>query len=238
MIRKIDHAHMGSNNLSWLQSTFHFSFANYYNPENMNFGVLRVMNDDIIAAQTGFDMHPHRNMEIITYVVTGELTHADSMGNEKKLYRGEVQYMSAGTGVYHSEHNKGKEPARLVQMWIEPSQIGIVPSYGEVLYKREDRHNKWLPIVSGNGTIVKGLGTAGITIAQDANIYVTEIDANTNSLFPIDKNRQAYLLLIEGDAVINGISLIEKDALVATGENLQITTEYGAHILIVEMNQE
>src|SRR5690554_6732108 len=105
MLRKIDNTKMGRSNLGWLQSIFHFSFAEYYNPNNINFGVLRVINDDIIAPNTGFDMHPHRDMEIISYVIDGELTHEDSMGNKGALTRGQVQYMSAGTGVYHSEHN-------------------------------------------------------------------------------------------------------------------------------------
>ena len=99
MLRKIDHTKMGSSNLGWLQSIFHFSFAQYYNPENINFGVLRVINDDQIAPGTGFDPHPHRDMEIISYVIDGELTHADSMGNQRTVKRGHVQYMSAGTGV-------------------------------------------------------------------------------------------------------------------------------------------
>ena len=109
MFRKIDHKNMGRANHGWLNTHFHFSFANYYNPNNMNFGALRVINDDLVAAQTGFDMHPHRDMEIISYVVDGALTHEDSMGNRGTIERGHVQYMSAGTGVFHSEHNLGDE---------------------------------------------------------------------------------------------------------------------------------
>ena len=109
MFRKIDRKNMGRANHGWLNTHFHFSFANYYNPNNMNFGALRVINDDLVAAQTGFDMHPHRDMEIISYVVDGALTHEDSMGNRGTIERGHVQYMSAGTGVFHSEHNLGDE---------------------------------------------------------------------------------------------------------------------------------
>ena len=105
MFRKVDHKNMGRANHGWLNTHFHFSFANYYNPNNMNFGALRVINDDLVAPQTGFDMHPHRDMEIISYVVDGALTHEDSMGNRGTIERGHVQYMSAGTGVFHSEHN-------------------------------------------------------------------------------------------------------------------------------------
>ncbi|MGL4819956.1 MAG: pirin family protein, partial [Bacilli bacterium] len=145
MIRKIPHQTMGKSDLGWLKSTFHFSFANYFNPDNMNFGVLRVLNDDLVAPKTGFDTHPHQNMEIVTYVVDGELSHADSMGNERKLGRGDVQYMSAGTGVYHSEHNRGTEIARFLQLWILPRNKGNVPNYGDVTYEWALRTNQWLP---------------------------------------------------------------------------------------------
>lgn len=122
MLRKIESKNMGSINMDWLKSIFHFSFAQYYNPDNMNFGVLRVINDDLIKANTGFDTHPHKDMEIISYVVRGQLTHGDSMGNENTLNRGHVQYMSAGTGVYHSEHNLGEKTLRLLQIWILPDR--------------------------------------------------------------------------------------------------------------------
>lgn len=118
MLRVVDSGNMGSSNLGWLRSKFHFSFAEYYNPHNIKFGVLRVINDDLVESNTGFDTHPHRNMEIISYVVNGELTHGDSMGNKNTITRGHVQYMSAGTGVYHSEHNLGKDELRFLQIWI------------------------------------------------------------------------------------------------------------------------
>jgi len=112
MLRKVEMKNMGKSDLGWLKSVFHFSFAEYYNPSNVNFGVLRVINDDIVKQGEGFDIHPHRDMEIISYVVQGELTHGDSMGNNRTLTRGQVQYMSAGTGVLHSEHNFGDEGLR------------------------------------------------------------------------------------------------------------------------------
>ena len=125
MLRKLDHNNMGKSNLGWLRSVFHFSFAEYYNPKNINFGVLRVINDDLIDPHTGFPKHPHQNMEIVSYAVDGNLTHADSMGNENTITRGHVQYMSAGTGVYHSEMNHGDETLRLLQIWILPDQSRI-----------------------------------------------------------------------------------------------------------------
>ena len=120
MIKYIDHEKMGTADHGWLRSRFHFSFAQYYNPENMGFGALRVLNDDLVRPGTGFETHPHRDMEIISYVVQGELTHGDSMGNRQTLKRGQIQYMSAGTGVWHSEHNLGEDTLRFLQIWIYP----------------------------------------------------------------------------------------------------------------------
>ena len=156
---------MGRSDLGWLNSHFHFSFAEYYNPGNMNFGVMRVLNDDLIAPHTGFDTHPHHDMEIISYIVDGTLTHADSMGNEHELTRGEVQYMSAGTGVYHSEHNKGDTTTRILQIWILPDRQGHTPNYGELRFDWDARKGKWLHMVSSKA------GTAPVKINQDSNFY-------------------------------------------------------------------
>ena len=154
---------MGRGNTEWLKSIFHFSFADYYNPNNMNFGVLRVLNDDLINANSGFDTHPHKDMEIISYVVKGELTHGDSMENTSKLYRGHVQYMSAGTGVTHSEYNHGKPTLRILQIWILPDKKGYRPNYGEHPFKWPERKNQWLHIFSGKD------GAAPIKINQNFN---------------------------------------------------------------------
>ena len=135
MLRRLPVEKMGESNLGWLRSKFHFSFAEYYNEKNINFGVLRVINDDYIAPGTGFPTHPHRDMEIISYVIEGKLTHKDSMGNESTLERGEVQYMSAGTGVTHSEYNKHAEDTRILQIWVLPDRKGHTPNYGEYKFK-------------------------------------------------------------------------------------------------------
>eukprot|EP01125_Pyxidicula_operculata_P011173 TRINITY_DN3649_c0_g1_i2.p1 TRINITY_DN3649_c0_g1~~TRINITY_DN3649_c0_g1_i2.p1 ORF type:complete len:231 (-),score=35.89 TRINITY_DN3649_c0_g1_i2:63-686(-) len=165
-------------NNNWLKSRFHFSFAEYSNDANSNFGVLRVMNDDLVQPSRGFGTHPHRNMEIVTYIVEGELTHKDSMGTDETLSRGSVQFMTAGTGVSHSEHNLNpKDPLRFIQMWIQPRKSGIEPNYGSLNVKAEDkhkRHNKWYHIV----TDVLNQADVPIKINQDANIYVTELDPN------------------------------------------------------------
>jgi len=230
MIRKIESSTMGSSHLGWLNSIFHFSFAEYRNPKNINFGALRVINDDLIAPHTGFDTHPHRDMEIISYVVDGHLTHADSMGNMSTLNRGEVQYMSAGTGVQHSEHNRGDDQLRLLQIWIFPDRNNHVPAYGEYRFQWVDRLNQWLHIVSEIGE------KAPININQDANLYVIQLSAGQKNEFTVGKGRQAYLVQIEGISEINGLTVNERDALESIETNLNITAMDTSHLLVIELN--
>ena len=232
MLRKIDSRNMGSSNLGWLRSKFHFSFSDYYNPSNVNFGVLRVINDDLIDSNTGFDTHPHKDMEIISYVVRGNLTHRDSMGNKHTLTRGEVQYMSAGTGVYHSEHNLGEDTLRLLQIWIFPDKEGYKPNYGDCRFKWDDRKNKWLHLVSSKA------GAAEIKINQDVNIYSLELEQDKEISFPVYEGRQAYLVQIDGVSTINNIELSDRDAIEIFEENVLIKSKETSHILIVEMSKE
>jgi quercetin 2,3-dioxygenase len=232
MLKKIDNKNMGRSNLGWLRSIFHFSFAEYYNPNNINFGVLRVINDDLIEANTGFGTHPHRDMEIISYVVEGELTHGDSMGNKNTISRGHVQYMSAGTGVNHSEHNLGESTARLLQIWIFPDKKGHKPQYGDCRFKWEDRKNKWLHMVSGKD------GNAAIKINQDVNIYSLALDSGVELEFKVRAGRQAYLVQIEGASEINNIDLKDRDAMEIIEEDILIKAKDNAHFLIIEMIKE
>ena len=230
MIRKIESSTMGSSHLGWLNSIFHFSFAEYRNPKNINFGALRVINDDLIAPHTGFDTHPHRDMEIISYVIDGLLTHTDSMGNKSTLNRGEVQYMSAGTGVQHSEYNRGDDQLRLLQIWIFPDRNNHIPAYGEYRFPWDDRLNQWLHIVSKIG------GRAPINIHQDANLYVIQLSAGQKNEFTVGKGRQAYLVQIEGISEINGLTVNERDALESIETNLNITAMDTSHLLVIELN--
>lgn len=231
MLKKIDSNKMGSSNLGWLRSKFHFSFAEYYNPDNIQFGVLRVINDDLINPQTGFGTHPHQNMEIISYVVNGELTHGDSMGNRNTVTRGHVQYMSAGTGVLHSEHNLGEDTVRLLQIWILPDQYGHTPNYGDYRFNWEDRKNQWLHMVSRMD------GNAPIKIHQDANIYSLELEQGKEISFPVNEGRQAYLVQIEGTSVINDIELSDRDGMEIVEDDITIKAEKTSHILIIEMKK-
>ncbi|ABR35196.1 pirin family protein [Clostridium beijerinckii] len=232
MLRKIESGNMGSSNLGWLRSKFHFSFAEYYNPHNIKFGVLRVINDDLVESNTGFDTHPHRNMEIISYVVNGELTHGDSMGNKNTITRGHVQYMSAGTGVYHSEHNLGKDELRFLQIWIFPDKEDYKPNYGDYRFDWRDRQNKWLHMVSSKN------GNAPIKINQDINVYSLELDKGKEINFQVNEGRQAYLVQIEGGAIINDIELNNRDGMEIVEEDILIKAKETSHILILEMKKE
>jgi quercetin 2,3-dioxygenase len=231
MLKKLPKEKMGTSNLGWLESRFHFSFADYRNSNNMNFGVLRVLNDDIIHANSGFDIHPHSNMEIISYVINGEITHKDSMGNSETLKRGEVQYLSAGDGIYHSEHNRNKtKDLRLLQMWIIPPQAGLPRLYGSKSFAELDRKNKLLNIVSSQK------GTADIKIYQDINIYVSELEANKTLDFNVEKNRQVYFVQIEGKSNINDIILNDGDAMEIINEKqINIKALENSHFLFIEM---
>lgn len=232
MLKKIDNKNMGKSNLGWLNSSFHFSFSEYHNPLNINFGNLRVLNDDLIQAKTGFSMHPHNDMEIVTYVIDGKLTHKDSMGNVGKISRGEVQYMSAGTGVYHSEYNLEDENLRLLQIWIFPDKQDYKPNYGEYKFNWSDRKNKWLHIVSSIE------GNASIKIHQDINIYSIYLDKDNEQSLNIEQDRQAYLVQIEGNSIINNIELNKKDALEITEENIYIKAKESSHLLVLEMKKQ
>ena len=231
MIRKIDKNNMGKSDLGWLKSIFHFSFAEYHNPKNINFGVLRVINDDLIAENTGFPLHPHKDMEIITYVVNGEVTHTDIIGNESVIRRGEVQYMSAGTGIMHSEHNRGNETLRFLQIWLKPDIKGLTPKYGDYGFKPEQRKNQLLQMVSPVS------GTAPVRISTDANLYAIELDAGRSIEFPVLAGRQAYLVQVEGKAEINAIPLLPKDALASVEEPLTIKAVEDCHVVILEMKK-
>jgi redox-sensitive bicupin YhaK (pirin superfamily) len=176
-------------------------------------------------------MHPHRDMEIVSYIVDGELTHRDSMGNSETLKRGEVQYMSAGSGIVHSEHNRNtNENLRLLQIWIVPPEKNLEVLYGSHAYKKEQRENKLLNIVSSQN------GDAKIKLYQDVNIFVSELEEGKVIDFPINEKRQIYFVQIEGSSEINGVVLNDGDAMEVTKEtNLSIKALQNSHFLFLEM---
>ena len=230
----------GWTNDNWLKSRFHFSFAEYNTHKNADYGCLRVMNDDLVQPKRGFGTHGHANMEICTYIVEGSLTHKDSMGTSESLGRGSIQFMTAGTGVRHSEHNLDEsKPLRFIQMWLTPNAGGLPPNYGSATSSEDERRNVWSRLVGPVPGAGEGAGTAPVQINQDASIRVTEMDAGTTLPLSVPAGRQAYLLCVEGSAndSVGGESLDRHDAAeLKAGTELSLTAGgEGAHLLVVEM---
>lgn len=197
----------------WLHSHFSFSFADYYNKERMGFGALRVINDDIIEKGDGFGMHPHRDMEIISIVTKGVLIHKDSFGNHGEIHAGEIQYMSAGEGVLHSEFASKDESAALFQIWIHPNQKGGKPLYNQRDFRDVTKSNQWVTLVSPDGA------DNAIAIKQDAFIATTELDeGKTISIAPSSPNRGKLVLVVEGEIKIDGVTLEARDEVQITEE--------------------
>ena len=234
---------------NWLKSRFHFSFAEYNNPRNQQFGKLRVMNDDLVQPGRGFGTHGHAEMEIATYVVEGELTHKDSMGTSETLGRGSVQFMTAGTGVRHSEHNLGSTPLRFIQMWVQPAKMHLSPNYGSVRGElvAKARRDQFAHLVAPVGS---GAGVGFLQLNQDVNMYVAELGAGKHASLPValGAQRQAYALLIEGTADIRvgeqrSEHLVRHEAVEMVGgakpEAVLVTAgAEGAHCLVVEMKAD
>lgn len=228
----------------WLTSRFHFSFADWYDPARTNFGVLRVCNDDIVKAGAGFGRHPHRDAEIFSYVVEGELSHADSMGNKEALPPGSVQYLSAGTGITHSEMNDGRDSCRFLQIWLTPDQKGHSPQYGSQRFEKADRHNKLLMVLGGTSPGPDwGCAQAPsvIKLHQDSHVYVSESAPGQRLEVQLGPGRQAYLVCIEGGLEANGTALVTRDGAKIRGhahhscDLALVMGPRGAHFLMVEM---
>jgi redox-sensitive bicupin YhaK (pirin superfamily) len=182
----------------WLSTFWHFSFDHYYDPNNMSFGPLRVFNDDVVQPSSGFPMHSHREMEIITYVLEGELEHKDNTGAADRIGPGEVQRMSAGTGIRHSEYNPSTEHSvHLLQMWITPSMDGLPPSYEQLRFTREQRTGKLLPVASGQGV------SNTVKVHQDTTLYVSLLDTGDEVQQVLATDRRAYIFLISGKLDLN-----------------------------------
>jgi redox-sensitive bicupin YhaK (pirin superfamily) len=199
----------GEANHGWLHTRFTFSFSNYYNPERMHFGMLRVLNDDNIAAGMGFGTHPHDNMEIITIPTEGALEHKDSMGNGTVIKSGDVQVMSAGTGITHSEFNANKDkPVKLFQIWVFPNKKNVTPRYDQITLNLNDRHNKFQQILSPNPD------DAGVWIHQDAWFHLGRFDKDYAVDYTIKKKGNGvYAFIIKGSVTIDNTVLDERDGL-------------------------
>ncbi|MFW9619026.1 MAG: pirin family protein [Sulfurospirillum sp.] len=199
----------------WLHSRFSFSFAEYYNPNRMGFGALRVINDDVIEAGQGFGMHPHRDMEIVSIVTKGVLVHTDSFGNHGEIHAGEIQYMSAGEGVLHSEFASKEEDAALFQIWIKPNEKGGKPLYNQRDFRDVTKNNQWVTLVSPDGR------ENSIAIKQEAFILTTELsEGKTISIAPSSPDRGKLLLVVEGSVKIDGVTLDKRDEVQITEEKV------------------
>lgn len=217
----------------WLKSNFSFSFAEYRDPDNMNFGPLRVLNDDFIAPLKGFGAHPHKEMEIVSVVLQGQLQHQDSTGNKEVIRRGEVQRMTAGTGIVHSEVNpSADEEVNLLQLWFLPNERGLTPSYEQLAYDLSAMKNRLLPVVSNRP---QEENTA--SIHQDLTLYLSELEAGAELTFQQEEGRRIYLFIIEGDVTLNGEQLLHKrDAARISGLfSLHIKTGAGASFMLIDL---
>jgi redox-sensitive bicupin YhaK (pirin superfamily) len=231
MIKTIKSQERHHANFGWLDTHWHFSFGPYDDPANVNWGALRVFNDDIVQPGQGFGMHPHRDMEIITYVLTGEIEHKDSAGNRGLIHPGEVQVMSAGSGILHSELNYSKEKAlHFMQIWILPRHEGRKPRWEQHQFAPAERKGKLLPIVSGGG--LKGT----LTIDQDAQIYVSALPAGGEVKHQSKDDRKTYVFAIEGEVSVNGVKLAGGDqARIADEPELLIKAAKDSELILLDL---
>lgn len=222
----------GHANHGWLNSYHTFSFANYYNPDRVHFGALRVLNDDTVAAGMGFGTHPHDNMEIISIPLEGDLEHKDSMGNTTVIRNGDIQVMSAGTGVQHSEYNKNRDHlVKFLQIWVYPNQRNVKPRYDQITLNAADRKNRLQQIISPNAD------DAGVWIHQDAWFHLADFDAGKTAEYQIHKaGNGVYAFVLKGDVSINGQALSTRDGLgIWDVDSFSIEASSNAEFLLMEV---
>ncbi|CAB3721356.1 Quercetin 2,3-dioxygenase [Achromobacter deleyi] len=224
-------AERGHANHGWLDSFHTFSFANYYDPGHMGFGALRVINDDRIAAGRGFGTHGHRDMEIITYVLDGAIAHKDSMGSGSTIQPGNVQRMSAGRGVMHSEFNpRADQETHLLQIWIEPDVTGIAPEYEEKAFSDEQKRGRLQALVSGDGI------DGSMKIHQNVRLYAGLFDGDESATLDLAPGRRAWVHVARGSVVVNGIELAAGDAVAITDETrVALSGGKDAEVLVFDL---
>jgi redox-sensitive bicupin YhaK (pirin superfamily) len=221
---------LGGADHGWLKARHHFSFANYYDTTRMGHGALRVWNDDEIAPDSGFPPHPHADMEIITYVREGAITHRDSLGNQGRTAAGDVQVMSAGSGVRHSEYNLEAEPTRIFQIWIQPDKPGGAPTWGAKPFPKADRSGRFVTLASGLPGDVDAL-----PIRASARVLGASLKRGETVDYELGEGRHAYLVLARGAVDLNGVTLDARDgAAIANETRLTITAAQDAEIVLVD----
>jgi len=229
MINVIPFEALGRMDIGWLDAHYHFSFADYYDPARMGFGPLRVWNDDRILPGGAFPMHPHRDFEIITYVRRGAVTHEDSMGNKGGTAAGDVQVMSAGTGIVHAEQNAGDEDLELFQIWVEPSQNGLTPRWETRTF--EPQAGRLVTLASGRGD-----GGDALHIHQDVALMAAYLDAGQSVVHRLEAGRGAYLVPTRGAIEVNGTPAAPRSGIAVTGEDtLTIHATNDAEIVLMDL---
>jgi len=230
MIELRKFSELGGANHGWLKAKHHFSFASYYDPRRMGWGALRVWNDDEIAAGAGFPPHPHADMEIITYVRDGAITHRDSMGNQGRTEAGDVQVMSAGSGVRHSEYNLEDDTTRIFQIWIEPRDTGGTPSWGARPFPKDDRSGRLVTLASGMAGDHDGL-----PIRADARVMGATVKAGERVSLALNPTRHAYLVPAKGAVEVDGVRIDARDgAAISEVDRLEIVGLEDAEIVLVD----
>jgi redox-sensitive bicupin YhaK (pirin superfamily) len=230
MIDKRPFPELGHANHGWLNARHHFSFANWYDPGRMGWGSLRVWNDDEIAPKSGFPPHPHADMEIITYVRSGAITHQDSLGNRGRTEAGDVQVMSAGTGIRHAEYNLEDETTTLFQIWIEPDARGGAPSWGAKPFPKHDRSGKFVTLASGYDNDADAL-----KIRTNARVVAATLKAGETATYAVDPSRHLYLVPATGSIEVNGVALGARDGAAITDEaQITVTANEDAEIVLVD----
>jgi redox-sensitive bicupin YhaK (pirin superfamily) len=218
----------GRNKLAWLDTHFTFSFDQYYDPEHVQFRSLRVLNEDVVAPGQGFGMHPHRDMEILTWILDGSIEHRDSMGSGAVIRPGELQHMTAGTGVMHSEFNPSKDkPAHLLQIWIMPERNGLKPEYEQLSFPDEELRGKF-QLVAGP--------KAPVTIRQDANLYIARLDKGQQTTQKLNSDRHAWIQLAKGSVRVNGTELKQGDGAAISKENeVRVEAKENSEVLLFDL---
>lgn len=224
---------LGKANFGWLNANHHFSFGHYRDAKRQAWGKLRVWNDDEIAAGTGFDPHPHRDMEIITYVREGAITHRDNLGNQGRTEAGDVQVMSAGSGIVHAEYNLEPVTTRLFQIWIETDQVGAKPGWGAKAFPKEVREAGFEILASGRPA---DTGGDALPINADAAVMAATLKAGQTLVQPIAPGRAAYLVPATGAVTVNGVALQARDgAAIRDEREIRVTAESDAELVLVEV---
>ncbi|WJR79510.1 pirin family protein [Bradyrhizobium sp. NP1] len=230
MIELRPFAKLGSADHGWLKAKHHFSFASYHDPDNTGHGSLRVWNDDEIAPNTGFPAHPHANMEIITYVREGAITHQDSLGNKGRTEAGDVQVMSAGSGIRHAEYNLEPIKTRIFQIWIEPTTKGGQPTWGAKPFPKSDRSGKLVTLASGFAEDEEAL-----PIRADARVLATTLKAGESAQYAPTRSRHLYLVPATGSIEVNGVKVNARDgAAIQNEQNLTITALEDSELVLVD----